>query len=696
MFGDNEVVFNFDDVGTSIITGQNGSGKSTIFSAIIWALYGMSSVNVENVVNRYTKKNCKVGVCFEVLNKTYTVYRYRRHETHGNNLYIFKGEENISLKKQADTEQLIQDIIQIPYKAMTSSIIFSFENYTSFLRAQSANRLKILESVLFLKEITDYYNITKDFVKDVDKKLEDASHEGEKVEYAREALMRTISDYKDKAKKTLEEFKAEKEEVENKIKVLKEEAKELANIDVQKELEYIRSYNDIIRYNNETNSQINSLRANITPELNSKLSNIKNKIFALSSINIEENLEIIKANKIKEDGNKEIENAILVLKEKIDPYDYTDDIRKVNKELEDVIKEIETIEKSVCPTCGHILDESQNKDILSSYILKREGIKRNLDGLVASKQKIDDNNSSINSQIEKLNGKKQQVVSIQYTEDSLRSVKDTVSALEKEAMVLENKVENEKNIFDHIKDLMEKIKEVPDMPKYTEKQLTDVNAIQDEITELEGQIHVINEKAKTVLDRKYIEDIVVKIKKLDTAKEKIEKNKTAILEEKRYLSVLMDVFSNKEAGFKKFFIDKIIAMFNANINFYLPVFFDKEINITFDKELNEKIVYDGHEAPFEGFSSGQKTRIDLAIAFSLFFLAKNFFSTTINLICLDEVTDQNLDNEGFEGVVSIIQNLSAEHAVYIISHRDEYKDKFNKHIKVFIDDNGFSSIRMNA
>ena len=65
------------------------SHNSSIFEAVLWCLYGKSlQETAEDVINRYTKKNCKVSVVFEVGGVSYTVYRYRAHETHGNSIYI--------------------------------------------------------------------------------------------------------------------------------------------------------------------------------------------------------------------------------------------------------------------------------------------------------------------------------------------------------------------------------------------------------------------------------------------------------------------------------------------------------------------------------------------------------------------------------------------------------------------------------
>ena len=64
-YGNNEQTFQRNRNGIWNITGLNGYGKSTIIEAIVWCLFGKTrQEKVEDVVNRKTKKDCKVSVSF--------------------------------------------------------------------------------------------------------------------------------------------------------------------------------------------------------------------------------------------------------------------------------------------------------------------------------------------------------------------------------------------------------------------------------------------------------------------------------------------------------------------------------------------------------------------------------------------------------------------------------------------------------
>ena len=133
-------------------------------------------------------------------------------------------------------------------------------------------------------------------------------------------------------------------------------------------------------------------------------------------------------------------------------------------------------------------------------------------------------------------------------------------------------------------------------------------------------------------------------------------------------------------------------MFNDKINMYLPFFFTDDISITFDKNLQETIFFKGFETELNELSSGQKTRCELAIVFSLFMMVRALFGSGTNLLVFDEILDKNLDDDGVDSVVNVLENVSGDSAVFIVSHKEEYKEKFPDIIKVELDGNGFTKI----
>jgi len=93
---------------------------------------------------------------------------------------------------------------------------------------------------------------------------------------------------------------------------------------------------------------------------------------------------------------------------------------------------------------------------------------------------------------------------------------------------------------------------------------------------------------------------------------------------------------------------------------------------------------------YENFSEGEKLRIDLSLLLAWRDIAKLKNSANTNLLILDEVFDSSLDAVGTEEVVKILQNMSKNNNVFVISHKsDQMLDKF-PNILIYKKVNNFS------
>ena len=194
-FGDYTTRFDFDFIGTLLLTGTNGSGKTTLIDAIIWSLYGKSLDTAEGVVNREIGKDCKVEVNFDINENNYSIIRFRAHSVHQNNVLIFKNKDNVSPRTIRDAQSMINDIIQISYNAITSSIIFSSELYVSFLRSEPSERLKILESVLSLKEIEQYQKEVNNLRQPITELIAQLNVDGNKFIVEKDTLTKNLVEF---------------------------------------------------------------------------------------------------------------------------------------------------------------------------------------------------------------------------------------------------------------------------------------------------------------------------------------------------------------------------------------------------------------------------------------------------------------------------------------------------------------------
>jgi len=138
----------------------------------------------------------------------------------------------------------------------------------------------------------------------------------------------------------------------------------------------------------------------------------------------------------------------------------------------------------------------------------------------------------------------------------------------------------------------------------------------------------------------------------------------------------------KDSGIKTKIIKQYIPIMNKLINKYLAsmdFFVNFELNENFEEKIKSRF---RDEFSYESFSEGEKMRIDLALLFTWRAVAKLRNSASTNLLIMDEVFDSSLDNSGTDEFLKIINSITGDTNIFIISHKgDQLFDKFNSVIK---------------
>jgi DNA repair exonuclease SbcCD ATPase subunit len=133
----------------------------------------------------------------------------------------------------------------------------------------------------------------------------------------------------------------------------------------------------------------------------------------------------------------------------------------------------------------------------------------------------------------------------------------------------------------------------------------------------------------------------------------------------------------KDGGIKTKIIKQYIPIMNKLINRYLALmdfFVEFNIDETFKETIKSRF---RDEFTYDSFSQGEKLRIDLALLFTWRAIAKIRNSSSSNLLFMDEILDSSLDAGGVDVFLKIIENLTNDTNVFIISHRgDQMVDKF--------------------
>ncbi len=226
-----------------------------------------------------------------------------------------------------------------------------------------------------------------------------------------------------------------------------------------------------------------------------------------------------------------------------------------------------------------------------------------------------------------------------------------------------------------------------------EKRLLEIYNIEAEISaaNLKAGEHRANIKlSKSILGgfkkelgdaEKEVEEVDnTKISELETELREQHDKQSQLSSDRETLSIVGSML--KDGGIKTRIIKQYVPVMNKLINKYLSAM-DFFVQFELDEAFNETIKSRFRDVfSYGSFSEGEKLRIDLALLFTWRAISKLRNSVSTNLLIMDEIMDSSLDNAGTEEFLKIINELTSDSNVFIISHKgDQLYDKFDNTIR---------------
>ena len=220
-----------------------------------------------------------------------------------------------------------------------------------------------------------------------------------------------------------------------------------------------------------------------------------------------------------------------------------------------------------------------------------------------------------------------------------------------------------------------------------------IDAIEDEISTLNLQMSEHNANYKMAMNtcksiKKELEEAEREVEEIDYAKlqdlrmELLSRHseQQMAFEDKELINVVASIL--KDGGIKTRIVKQYIPVMNKLINKYLAAM-DFFVDFQLDENFNETIKSRFRDVfSYASFSEGEKLRIDLALLFTWRAVAKLRNSVSTNLLIMDEIMDSSLDNAGTEEFLKIINEITQDSNVFIISHKgDQLYEKFDQVIK---------------
>ena len=251
------------------------------------------------------------------------------------------------------------------------------------------------------------------------------------------------------------------------------------------------------------------------------------------------------------------------------------------------------------------------------------------------------------------------------------------------------------DLDDKIKDISIGKDELLEAIEQEEKRLEKFTELSTEVNNINTTISQTNFQLMTI--RKQITDIENEIKELEGTNpdKKAEYNKleTFIKDKKNFSKQYADLKKDgdvlttagqllKDNGIKTRIIKTYLPTMNKLINDFLQRM-EFYVNFTLDENFEEIIKSRYRDIfSYDSFSEGEKARIDIALLLTWRSIAKLKNSVDTNLLILDEIFDGSLDQTGTSDLGYILRNFDENTKVYVISHKQNLDDKFDRTITV--------------
>ena len=148
-FGNNYTQIDLTKNTTTLICGNNGSGKSFAFlDSITYGLFGkpFRKINISQLVNSVNNKQCVVEITFQ---KGTDIYLIKR----GLNPKLFEIYKNDILldqnSKSIDYQSILEDsILKMNYKTFTQVVILGSSSFVPFMQLTANERRTVIENIL--------------------------------------------------------------------------------------------------------------------------------------------------------------------------------------------------------------------------------------------------------------------------------------------------------------------------------------------------------------------------------------------------------------------------------------------------------------------------------------------------------------------------------------------------------------------
>lgn len=676
----------------ALIDGSSGAGKSSIFDAIVWVLYGISRADNRSLIRKGTKSGF---VCLELIKDSEVIVITRSVSSAGKHtLEIATKQPNgarISYPLSGVRElqnHIEKNIIGASYLLFVNSVAYVQGNVESFVTQTAPKRKELLLEIVKAEDYTKYYENAREKLSSLQNEQNLAS--GQLIELeaslkalellisARNTYLLSISEHT----KWLLELEPKIQELEDKKASFLNVSKSIDNLDA-----LIKSAKvDVEMAEREISKK--SIKLAEKPKLLERLSTSP-RILEEKAKTDE---KLLKLQEMLLDSTKVVQkrNEVIGRKPVVNDRNFQEVERK-KLEIERIKENPKCPSGEACPYSGNHLKEIEK---IQEQIKDIEAI--------SSKEALALANWSIE-------------FGALPPEPDLSVIMKDIGQWEKHIKSLELELKEIELIERDIKYIDEIVLEIPGLQKILDEKKTNVVNLVNQKQLVESSIdkgemaQISIDLAKKKEDRDAFKSVITRanlqlenIEKAEgdvkTVNEKITsiKDASAVIKDNiRKVELVKQAFGSK--GIETLVIDYLLPKLEDKVNEVLAKLSDFRVRIdTQKKSTDGESTVEGlfitiinevnEEMPFEAYSGGEKLKISVSISEALATLQNVGFR-------LFDETFIGLDENSTESFTRVLQSLQQNFSqVLCISHLLQIKELFDKKIQI-IKNNNISYVR---
>ena len=162
--GDYFTEIDLDAHPTTLVLGENGSGKSTMLDALTFVLFSkpFRKINKPQLVNSINESGLLVEVEFFIGSKTYLIRRGIKPGIF--EIYMDGKLLNQDAKSKDYQEKLEKQILKLNYKSFTQIIVLGSSSFQPFMQLPTSARRDVIEDLLDIQIFSTMNQILKEKV----------------------------------------------------------------------------------------------------------------------------------------------------------------------------------------------------------------------------------------------------------------------------------------------------------------------------------------------------------------------------------------------------------------------------------------------------------------------------------------------------------------------------------------------------